>query len=291
MDIPKVIISGASGFIGKRLARELEIIGAEVIALPYLELLSIEENYFLRRKWKETIKRKEPAIFLHLAWNVNSYSWRETPSQSTLIRSTQIFLEIASKFKYILATGSSQEYVSKNFALNENAELAYDCDYLIDKHKMREVLTSYSEATETSFAWVRLFNIYGPGDHPNRIVNQLLRSSKIGEDFKLVDPHYAIDLLHVQDAVDGIMSLSLKGEKGVFNLGSGSPVTPLAIKEYLESSKNIDFETNNIEISPSPYYSGRIADIGKMKALQWSPRHSLSRELLHMYATRNPIIE
>jgi nucleoside-diphosphate-sugar epimerase len=291
MDIPKVIISGASGFIGKRLTKELMFKGVEVIVLPHLELLSMEEDYYLRYQWKETMKKMESAIFLHLAWNVNSNSWRDTPSQKSLIRNTQIFLEITSNFEYILATGSSQEYVAKSVALDENAELAYDYDYLIDKHKMREVLSSHSETTNTTFSWVRLFNIYGPGDHPNRIVNQLLRSSRNGEDFKLLNPHYAIDLLYVQDAVDAIINLVVKRGKGIFNLGSGIPITPLAIKEYIESNKKIDFESNYMEISSSSFTFGHIADIGKMNEYEWSPKYSLSRELLHMYANLNTKVE
>jgi len=250
--------------------------------LPHTELLSMESNSELRRKWSLIGKTKGFDLFFHLAWNVNSSSWRETPSQRALIRSTGIFLETVKNFGPIISTGTCQEYLPQSVKLKENSELAYDCNYVLDKHDLHNLLKEYSINAGNRFSWVRLFNIYGPGDHPNRIVSLLLKAAVDGKNFQLDNPLHAIDLLHIEDAIAGLIRIASNGSKETYNLGSGIAVTPEAIKQYMTQVKLKNFDVEPTQIFENAFESAHIADIDSISRLGWQPQHSLSRVLLNM---------
>jgi dTDP-6-deoxy-L-talose 4-dehydrogenase (NAD+) len=275
-------LSGASGFIGKHLSNELLSRGILLEILPHSELLSMDSDLNLRRKWERIGKTQGFDSFFHLAWNVNSISWRETPSQKKLIKNTEIFLQIVKGFEYILSTGSCQEYLPKPSKLKEDSELAFDCNYVIDKHAMHNSLKEYSNSTGAGFSWVRLFNIFGKGDHPNRIVSLLLNAAKTGLEFQLTKPDHALDLLHVEDAVNGLLKIGMERSSGTYNLGSGIPVKPSSIRHFINLTKEANFDISTSNSLEDSFNLAHIADISNLLSLGWKPQHSLAQDLLFM---------
>lgn len=242
----------------------------------------MESDPSLRRKWELIGKTQGIDSFIHLAWNVNSISWRETPSQNKLIKNTEIFLQTVKSFEYILSTGSCQEYLPKPSKLKEDSDLAFDCDYVIDKHAMHNSLREYSNSTGTGFSWVRLFNIYGKGDHPNRIVSLLLNSARNGVDFQLTKPDHALDLLHVEDAVNGLLKIGTERCSGIYNIGSGISVKPSSIRHFINLAKQTNFEISTNYNLEDSFDLAHIADTGSLRSLGWKPQHSLAEDLLFM---------
>ena len=275
-------MSGASGFIGSNISDKLKLAGISVEMLPHSELLSMEFDLDIRRKWELVGKTQGVSTFLHLAWNVNSSAWRDTPSQKMLIKNTEIFLQTVKNIDFVLSTGSCQEYLPKRIKITENSELAFDCNYVIDKHAMHTLFKEYSEIMGYGFSWIRLFNVYGVGDHPNRVVSLLLDAAKKGIDFRLVDPDHSLDLLHIEDAVKGLMRVFLKRSGGVYNLGSGSSVTPNAIKKFLNQQKLTDPVLYSTDIRTEFDDLAHIADISSISRLGWEPEHTLPLDLRAM---------
>jgi nucleoside-diphosphate-sugar epimerase len=277
------VITGASGFVGRHLTKELRQSDVNIVLLPHEELLSMENSSNIRRKWKLFGKEKGVDVFFHLAWNVNSKSWRETPSQKALIKNTEVFLQTVRNFHYVMSTGTCQEYLPKTTRLKENSDLAFDCHYVVDKHSLHSVLSECAIAGNYKVSWVRLFNIYGLGDHPNRIVSQLLEASRQGLDFQLSNPEHCLDLLHVEDAVKAFLRIASSDSDGIFNVGSGQPVTLRAIKEYLNKSDDWDSQDMmSIEMDEN-FGIARIADISKISNLGWQPNHRLVSDLRYMF--------
>ena len=242
----------------------------------------MESDPSLRRKWELIGKTHGIDSFFHLAWNVNSISWRETPSQKELIKNTEIFLQTVKSFEYILSTGSCQEYLPKPNKLKEDSDLAFDCDYVIDKHAMHNLLKEYSNNTGTGFSWVRLFNIYGKGDHPNRIVSLLLNAAKNGLEFQLTKPNHALDLLHVEDTVNGLLKIGMERCRGTYNLGSGISVQPSSIRHFINLAKHPNFEIPASNALEDSFDLAHIADISNLRSLGWKPQHTLAEDLLFM---------
>jgi nucleoside-diphosphate-sugar epimerase len=278
-----VIVSGSSGFIGTKLCERLQQEGVALIRVPHFELLKLHCDVDIRSKWHDILRGKKPSHFIHLAWNVNASAWKNTPSQENLIKGTLALLEMGDSLQYVLATGTSQEYLPKTYALDENSDLSFDCQYLMDKHLMHEEMRKYTLKRGIAFGWVRLFNVYGPGDHPSRVLSSLIKSYKKGEIFKLRNPDYALDLVHVEDVVEGILHLmSIRGN-GIFNLGSGVPVTPHAIAGYLAYLNSFPPSDTSREIPKAGNKRGRFADASKLKRYGWSPTKILEEEVYDMF--------
>lgn len=76
------------------------------------------------------------------------------------------------------------------------------------------------------FIWTRIFYLYGPYEHPNRlipyIVNSLLENKKV----ELKSHGLQIrDYLHVDDIAQGLICLLKEEKTSTYNIGSGNPVS------------------------------------------------------------------
>ncbi len=77
------------------------------------------------------------------------------------------------------------------------------------------------------FQWLRLFNVFGPGEAASRLIPVLISRLKADETVALSPGEQVRDFLYIDDAVTGILraaEASLQGRHGPFNLCSGKPV-------------------------------------------------------------------
>ena len=72
-----------------------------------------------------------------------------------------------------------------------------------------------------STAWARVFQVYGPGEQPGKLVSTAIRQFQRGKSPSLVDPHAVLDWIHVDDVAAALAELCLSGRSGVFNIATG----------------------------------------------------------------------
>jgi UDP-glucose 4-epimerase len=78
-----------------------------------------------------------------------------------------------------------------------------------------------------SFQWLRLFNVFGPGEASSRLIPALIARLRADETVALSPGEQVRDFLYIDDALTGILlaaEASLEGRQGPFNLCSGQPV-------------------------------------------------------------------
>ena len=81
----------------------------------------------------------------------------------------------------------------------------------------------------------RLFLVYGPGQHNNRVIPQIIKGCERGELFETTLGEQKRDLCYIDDVVDGLFKcLTTKSIDGrIVNLASGSPVKIRTIIEKI----------------------------------------------------------
>jgi nucleoside-diphosphate-sugar epimerase len=156
-----------------------------------------------------------------------------------------------------------------------------DSPYGICKHAMQEMLRAYSESTGLSSAWGRIFFLYGPYEHPNRLVSSVIRSLLSGELARCSHGNQIRDFLYVQDVADAFVALLESNVAGTVNIASGKPI---AIKEVVYQIAEQIGRLDLIQLGVIPVAAKEppllVADIGRLSnEVGWFPKLDLYKGL------------
>jgi len=257
----EVVITGASGFIGGALLKELRKIGIPVIGLSRhskkgLTLISSYENVdfeFLNKK-----------ILIHLAQPRDAAN----PSDGNEI---MICNSLAAKqWKHIIYVSSSIVYGDTEGYPRKPDEVIY---YANEYAKIK--LACESIITNAGGTCLRFSNIYGPEMAPNSVISDIL-SQIPGEGTLAVRDKLPVrDFLWIEDAVSCLISVLVLRPGGIFNVGSGMGYS---IGKIAELALLIAGEENRSVISKTDLRkkSTLVLDISKTSSmLNWTPEMNI----------------
>ena len=264
----KVLVTGATGFIGNYVVDELLRSNYKVIASSSKrEKASLKEWFsnvdyraFDLSDFNSAIDYfsffDKPDILIHLAWEGLPNYKAPFHIEQNLPRHFA-FLEnmIQHGLKSLTVTGTCFEYGMQEGCLTEEMEVHPANPYAIAKNTLREKLQRLEINHEFSLRWVRLFYMYGEGQNPNALLSQLSRSLANKETvFNMSGGEQVRDFLPVEKVAEYIVKIALQEKvKGVINCCSGKPVTVRQlVEEYLKkNNKTIQL---NLGYYPYPDY-------------------------------------
>jgi len=212
----KIIITGASGFIGGHLIRKLSgIEDTEIVPLT-------------RRKIPNLIKvsnytdAPEGDVLIHLAEdnNLKNVASRDLAYENDALNTLRTLLE--KKYKRIIYASSSTLYGDKSVVPHSIR------DEIFAKNPYTRIksLSESAVLENPNGVVVRLANVYGPLMSTNNVMSQILRQIPQQGDLEVGDVTPVRDFVWVQDVAEGISMLthmdSTETEKSkMYNLGSG----------------------------------------------------------------------
>jgi nucleoside-diphosphate-sugar epimerase len=287
----KVMVTGASGFIGRHALSTLIEHGFEVHAVASKALPNVSANWEWHRanlldatQIKDLVKTVQPTHLLHFAWQaVPGKYW--TSEENFLW--VQTSLELLRQFREqggqrVVMAGTCAEYDWNYGYCSESVTPRNpDSPYGICKHVMQEMLRAYSESSGLSSAWGRIFFLYGPYEHPNRLVPSVIRSLLSGEPARCSHGNQIRDFLYVQDVADAFVALLDSNVAGTVNIASGKPI---AIKEVVYQIAEQIGRLDLIQLGVIPVAAKEppllVADIGRLSnQVGWLPKYSLNAGL------------
>jgi nucleoside-diphosphate-sugar epimerase len=252
----KILVTGASGFIGSSLVPKLIELNHDVFCLERLVTGRFSDD---RRKAKtvfgdlreyfairQIIHEIQPEVVIHLASiSPVSYSY-EHPMEVTeanfngTINLAEACLREAHSFKHFLFAGTSEEYGNQTeFPIKETAELRPNSPYSVSKVAADKYLWYMKEAYDFPCTILRNFNTYGRRDNANYIVERITVQMLQGKTIRLGDPTPTRDLQYVDDSVSAYLAcLNNRRSKGeVINFCTGVGVTiAQLVKKLVELS-------------------------------------------------------
>jgi nucleoside-diphosphate-sugar epimerase len=128
-----------------------------------------------------------------------------------------------------------------------------------------------------SLAWARLFFLYGPREHADRLVSSVARSLLTGTPVACTDGNQRRDYLHVGDAADALVCLLRSDLMGSVNVGSGVAVAVRELVGLVAAACNrpdlVEFGSRPTPQNEPPIL---VANAGRLRSeLGWQPRTSL----------------
>jgi nucleoside-diphosphate-sugar epimerase len=264
----KILITGASGFVGRYVVNEIIDKGHEVIAT------SIEDNSFIKSKfsWYSKVQyiscnldeeKKDfynyfnrPDLLIHLSWgNLPNYKKLFHIEDNLPINYHFIKNLIKNGLNEVVCIGTCFEYGMLNGCLKENIETKPSTVYSLAKDTLRKFLDELQNHYSFNFKWLRLFYPYGKGQNPNSLLSQLekaiINQEKV---FNMSGGEQLRDYLPIEKVAEYIAKVSLQNKySGVFNICSGQPVSVRSFVENYIRSKNAKIRLN-LGYYPYPDY-------------------------------------
>lgn len=259
----KILVTGAGGFIGNYVIRELLKSKCEVIAS------SVNEAKAKQFDWFDSVTYV-PFDLKNAATDVNYYeiferpthlihlAWEGLPNYKSLFHIEDnlprhfAFLKnmISNGLTDLTVSGTCLEYGLQEGCLSEDMPCFPANPYAVAKDSLRKFLEEARKFNPVVLKWVRLFYLHGEGQNPNSLLSQLDKAVLSGESkFNMSGGAQVRDYLPVEKVAAIVSAIALQKEvTGVINCCSGQPIS---IRQFVE-----DYCRENkisIELNPGFY--------------------------------------
>jgi UDP-glucose 4-epimerase len=289
----RVIVTGASGFVGANLARRMIHDGHQTHLLvspgteswrladlkghaPQYPIDLIDADAV--RRVVETIR---PDWVFHLAAH-GAYSWQTDVRRmvATNLMGTINLVEacLHTGFEACVNTGSSSEYGFKDHAPPEDEFVEPNSAYAVTKASATLYCRCVAQNQKVPITTLRLYSVFGPWEEPNRLIPTIILRGLKGELPPLVSPDTARDYIYVDDVLDAYVLAAQPGrEPGlVLNVGTGVQTSVRQVVELARATMQITCPAVWGSM-PNRVWDSDVwlAETGKIRQLLgWEPRHS-----------------
>jgi len=287
----RVLLTGASGFIGRHCLAPLCAAGYEVHAVSSRERSTERPeakwhraNLLDKTQLDQLITRIKPTHLLHFAWYAIPGKY---PTSSENLRWCQSTLELLRSFadnggKRAVFAGTCFEYDSSYGFCNEELTPSRPSTfYGVCKNGTREVVAGFSRQFGISSAWGRIFYLYGPHEPKVRMVPAVVLALLRGQNAPCSHGRQVRDFLHVEDTASAFVSLLQSEVEGTVNIASGEPITIRSLVEHiaalLNSRDRVKFGAIPAGLNDPPFL---VADTRRLREeTGWQPKITLEEGL------------
>ncbi|SHG28668.1 Nucleoside-diphosphate-sugar epimerase [Flavobacterium fluvii] len=246
----KILLTGATGFIGSNLSKKLLTDGHKLCFTLMLHETNPFENdkrvksYLLNNdgiySLIEFIKRNQIDGVIHLASFVQSANHVPDDIEKlidTNLKFSTLVLEAAvqAEVKWFINTGTYWQHYN-------NANYSPVNLYAATKQAFMDIARYYWETNKINFCTIMLFDTYGPNDSRPKIFNLWERIARTDETLDMSQGEQLIDISHVDDIVSAFSILSLHLQNRHTEVKNGDVFAVKANKRYTLKELAVIFE-------------------------------------------------
>jgi nucleoside-diphosphate-sugar epimerase len=273
ISMQNILVTGAEGFIGRRLVEALRSAGHSV-----LELGRVDGDITDPSTLEPFLEIPVDFVF-HLAGRTYvPDSWREPASfQHVNVIGAANVLELCRKKKVPLTCVSAYLYgVPASLPIKETDRIEPNNPYAFSKFMAESLCEFYFKHFDVPVTIIRPFNVYGIGQKTHFLIPGIIAQIKAGNPIHVKDLAPRRDYLYLDDLVDGLMC-TMKNKSGhrVYNLGYGSSLSVKEIIDIIQSLAETSLDIVCENVPRKNEIQDVCSDIRKaQEGLAWQTRHS-----------------
>jgi len=289
--VKRVLVTGASGFIGRATLAHLARLGFEVHAVsrrpvaadPRSEVIWETADLLDVGSAGELIERAAPTHLLHLAWYAEPGRFWHSPENLRWVEASlhllMAFAKGGGERAVVAGTCAEYEWRDRVRCVEDQTPCRPATLYGASKHGLHLMAASYAERAGLSLAWGRIFFVFGPGEHPGRLGGATAQALVRGEPAELSHGRQIRDFLYSEDLAEALVALLSSEAEGAINLGSGQPTTVRELVEALAAAAGRPDLPRFGAREPAPGEPAElVADVTRLRELVgWRPPASLQQ--------------
>ena len=304
----KVTVTGACGFIGSHLTKQLIERGFHVVGVDCLD-----DNLYSRSVKESRLKALKQLSNFDFA-NINI----ATDDLDSSIRDSKFVFNLAAIPGQVLSWKLFDKYVESNilgtkkvidscirnkvtriihastssvygkFAVGDELQDTKPISpYGITKLAAENLLFALTSSNNLDFTILRYFSVYGPGQRPDMAIQKFLTAIKMGQEINITgDGTQKRDITYVQDVVEATISASsLTEKKQIFNISGGKQFT---LNQIIDECFNVSGLKSKINYVDRPIgdQEETFGDISKaQKLLGFNPTFDIKTGLSNQFAS------
>ncbi len=220
------VVTGATGFIGKALTKELLNMGFEVYGIgrsnnKFTDLISYAKFHKIVLDFEhyddiyEILKDKKIDIFFHASYRgVNGAEKSDYTIQLQNLNAACITVLQAAKLqckKYIYI-GSVDEYEVAKLPDIEFSIPTHSRIYAAIKYSSEVIGKTLAYENHLEYSAALLVLTYGEGNATNILPNMMIKNSLLKQNINLITGNDYFDMIYINDAIRGIINVALHGK-------------------------------------------------------------------------------
>lgn len=232
----KVVLTGASGLIGKESVEPLQKSGFEIYALtidkenPDIGINWVPCDLFDAQNLKNVLAEIKPSHLLNFAWATTGDYLTSNINFDFLAAG----LNLLKYFKEnggerAVFAGTCFEYKFKNSPLKETDETSPETVYAKCKNSLRELAQLYCAQNGISFGWGRIFYVLGHGENEKRLTAHIINSLKKNKKVIINNGTLIRDYMYSKDIAGAFVKFLDGKTEGIVNICTGKGIT---LKDY-----------------------------------------------------------
>jgi len=266
----KALVTGAGGFVGAHLTARLVADGWEVAGTvrpgsatdrlgPGVTAVPVDLGD--REATAQLARRVAPDVVFLLAAGRAAATRAERAATLAVNASSGAWLVdgLGEGCTAIVRLGSSTEYAPLDVPMDESAPVRPRSFFGATKAAGSLLVAATAAARGVRAAVLRAFQVYGPGDHPGRLVPTAVRAARTGDELPLTGPGMRRDWIFIDDVVEACVQAALAQHLPagqVLNIGTGRQV---ANEELVAAVERVSGREVRVAVGA---HSGRSWDTG-----------------------------
>ncbi|NML68055.1 NAD(P)-dependent oxidoreductase [Hymenobacter sp. RP-2-7] len=265
----RVVLTGATGFIGSHLAEELVAQGYEVMALrraqsatwrvaevaDQLRWISTDDA-----DWPQQLRALQPNYLVHAAWLGVGVAQRDNwESQLSNLTFTMQLLQAVSQeaLRKVVVLGSQAEYGAFEGRIDEDYPALPTAAYGAVKVATLQLVRAFCEAHQLEWYWLRVFAVFGPREDAQWFVSFVAASLLRRQPPDLTACEQRYDYLFAPDLARAIVQTlaAASGNSGIYNIGANKAT---GLREIVDTLAAITHSQVGANYGALPYRPGQV---------------------------------